>query len=90
MKRLVSLGLLTSAIALGATFAAAQERPKLVVLCSVDQLATWVHALGEPFYSDGFARLRDAGVTDFNAAVMTFGDDTLDPLLDLLQSELTS
>lgn len=32
--------------------------------------------------------LRDAGVTDFNAAVMTYGDASLDPLLDFLQSEL--
>jgi predicted AlkP superfamily pyrophosphatase or phosphodiesterase len=44
--------------------AAAQERPRLVVLCSVDQLAEWVYAAGEPFYSDygGFRRLRKQGV----------------------------
>ena len=35
-------------------------------------------------------RLRDAGVTDFNAAIMTHGDASLEPLLDFLQSELTA
>ena len=34
------------------------------------------------------ASLRDAGVTDFNAAVFAFGGDSLDPVLELLQSEL--
>jgi F420-dependent oxidoreductase-like protein len=34
------------------------------------------------------ARLRDAGVTDFNAAIMTAGGGSLDATLDLLQSEL--
>jgi F420-dependent oxidoreductase-like protein len=33
------------------------------------------------------ARLRDAGVTDFNAALIPFGD-SMDAALDLLQSEL--
>ena len=48
----------------------AQERPRLVVLCSVDQLASWVHALGEPHYSDygGFRRLQRQGVTFANCA----------------------
>ena len=36
------------------------------------------------------SELRDAGVTDFNAAVMTHGDARLEPLLELLQSELSS
>ncbi len=54
----------------GATATVAQQRPRLVVLCSVDQLATWVHALGEPFYAEdgGFRRLADAGVTFANCA----------------------
>lgn len=34
------------------------------------------------------ARLREAGVTDFNAAMIPFGDST-DALLDLLQSEIS-
>ncbi len=33
-------------------------------------------------------RLRDAGVTDFNAAIVPVGEDSLDATLDLLQSEL--
>ncbi|MFT4512865.1 MAG: putative AlkP superfamily pyrophosphatase or phosphodiesterase [Planctomycetota bacterium] len=50
--------------------AVAQQRPRLVVLCSVDQLATWVHALGEPFYAEdgGFRRLQKSGVTFANCA----------------------
>ena len=36
----------------------------------------------------GIARLRDVGVTDFNAAVMSYGDTGVEPLLDLLQTEL--
>ena len=32
--------------------------------------------------------LRDAGVTDFNAAIMPLEDGTMDATLDLLQSEL--
>lgn len=49
---------------------AAQQPPRLVVLCSVDQLAQWVHALGLPFYAEGggFRRLRDQGVTFANCA----------------------
>jgi F420-dependent oxidoreductase-like protein len=35
------------------------------------------------------ARLRDAGVTDFNAAVIAAGGGTMESTLDLLQSELT-
>ena len=48
----------------------AQERPRLVVLCSVDQLASWVHALGAAHYSDygGFRRLQRQGVTFANCA----------------------
>ena len=44
--------------------------PRLVVLCSVDQLAAWVHAMGEPFFAadGGFRRLRDQGVTFANCA----------------------
>lgn len=50
--------------------AGAQERPRLVVLCAVDQLATWVHALGAPFYAadGGFRRLQNSGVTFANCA----------------------
>ena len=33
-------------------------------------------------------RLRDSGVTDFNAAIMPLEDGTMDATLDLLQSEL--
>lgn len=36
----------------------------------------------------GIARLRDAGVTDFNAAVMPVGGADIEAMLDLLQSEL--
>jgi len=55
---------------LTATFAVGQERPRLVVLCSVDQLAEWVYALGEPFYAEGggFRRLRREGVSFPNCA----------------------
>ena len=34
------------------------------------------------------ARLRDVGVTDFNAAVITAGDSKMATTLDFLQSEL--
>ncbi len=34
-------------------------------------------------------RLRDAGVTDFNAAIMPLEEGTMDATLDLLQSELS-
>jgi hypothetical protein len=34
------------------------------------------------------ARLRDAGVTDFNAVVITVGDSKMATTLDFLQSEL--
>jgi hypothetical protein len=34
------------------------------------------------------ARLRDAGVTDFNAAAITVDGGKMDTILDLLQSEL--
>lgn len=33
-------------------------------------------------------RLRDAGVTDFNAAIVPVGEDSVETTLDLLQSEL--
>lgn len=36
----------------------------------------------------GIARLRDAGVTDFNAAIMAHGDAGVDATLDLLQAEM--
>lgn len=44
---------------------AAPERPRLVVLCVVDQLAAWVYAQGEPFLAadGGFRRLAREGVT---------------------------
>ncbi|MGC6487039.1 MAG: alkaline phosphatase family protein [Planctomycetota bacterium] len=59
-----ALLLAACAISSGAP-ARAQARPRLVVLVSVDQLADWVYALGEPHYSDygGFRRLRSKGVT---------------------------
>lgn len=43
----------------------APERPRLVVLCAVDQLAAWVFAQGEPFLAEdgGFRRLAREGVT---------------------------
>lgn len=58
------------ALAYAGVTAVAQERPRLLVLCSVDQLAAWVHALGAPFYdpAGGFRRLRDGGVTFANCA----------------------
>lgn len=64
MMRLVGAALLLGSLL------AAQQRPKLVVLCSVDQLAAWVHALGEPFYAEGegFRRLKQHGVTFANCA----------------------
>jgi F420-dependent oxidoreductase-like protein len=36
----------------------------------------------------GIARVRDAGATDLNAAVITLEGDRIEPALDLLQSEL--
>ncbi len=36
----------------------------------------------------GIARVRDAGATDLNAAIITAGDEGVGPTLDLLQSEL--
>lgn len=36
----------------------------------------------------GIARVRDAGATDLNAAVITLEGDSVEPALDLLQSEL--
>jgi len=55
-----TLALLTAALP-----AQRPERPKLVVLVSVDQLAEWVFALGDPHFADdgGFRRLQRAGVT---------------------------
>ncbi len=63
---IVNLGCL----ALGSASLAAQERPRLVVLCSIDQLASWVCALGEPFYAPdgGFRRLKSGGVSFSNCA----------------------
>ncbi len=43
---------------------------------------------GEADLRAGIARLRDAGVTDFNAAVIGFGDAGIGATLDLLQGEL--
>ncbi|MEO6595590.1 MAG: alkaline phosphatase family protein [Planctomycetota bacterium] len=44
--------------------APATERPRLVVLCVVDQLATWVFEAGRPFFAEdgGFRRLLREGV----------------------------
>ncbi|MEC7726795.1 MAG: hypothetical protein VYD05_14835, partial [Planctomycetota bacterium] len=52
-------------VGLLAAHATGQARPRLAVLCSVDQLAAWVHALGRPFYAEdgGFRRLEREGVT---------------------------
>lgn len=66
MKRAV-VGLLSFAVSFATSFAQQQpsvERPKLVVLCSVDQLATWVFEQGRPFFAadGGFRRLLDRGV----------------------------
>lgn len=36
----------------------------------------------------GIARLRDAGVTDFNAALVPTGEGVVEATLDLLASEL--
>jgi 5,10-methylenetetrahydromethanopterin reductase len=36
----------------------------------------------------GIARLREVGVTDFNAAMIPFGDAGVEPLMDLLQTEM--
>ena len=36
----------------------------------------------------GIARVRDAGATDLNAAIITAGDEGVGATLDLLQSEL--
>jgi F420-dependent oxidoreductase-like protein len=36
----------------------------------------------------GIARLREVGVTDFNAAMIPFGDAGMEPLMELLQSEI--
>lgn len=64
---------LCSTLVLASLFAApavAQERPRLVVLCSVDQLAEWVYQLGQPHYAadGGFRRLEQQGVTFANCA----------------------
>jgi hypothetical protein len=42
----------------------------------------------EKALDEGFARLRDAGVTDFNAAVMSFDDGGYDRTVDYLASKL--
>ncbi|MEC8252776.1 MAG: alkaline phosphatase family protein [Planctomycetota bacterium] len=57
-------------VGLLAAHATGQARPRLAVLCSVDQLAAWVHALGRPFYAEdgGFRRLEREGVTFANCA----------------------
>ncbi len=61
--------LLSTAIAATAAFVPAQaqsqpERPRLVVLCSVDQLARWVFEAARPHFAadGGFRRLLDGGV----------------------------
>jgi predicted AlkP superfamily pyrophosphatase or phosphodiesterase len=70
MKVVVTVVLLLSAAACAqAKRAPAREPvappPRLVVLCAVDQLATWVHRQAEPHFAadGGFARLRREGVT---------------------------
>jgi hypothetical protein len=47
-----------------------QQRPRLCVLVSVDQLADWVFELGQPFYAPdgGFRRLQRDGVRFANCA----------------------
>jgi len=70
MPKLAAFICSIGAVVLCSASASAQERPRLVVLCAVDQLATWVHALGAPFYAEdgGFRRLKSAGVTFSNCA----------------------
>ena len=65
-----SASFLAAALALCAGAVVAQQRPRLVALVSVDQLADWVYALGAPFYADngGFRRLQREGVTFDNCA----------------------
>jgi predicted AlkP superfamily pyrophosphatase or phosphodiesterase len=69
-RALITLVGLLGAVMLCTDAAVAQQRPRLVVLCSVDQLATWVHAMGAPFYAKdgGFRRLKNQGVTFANCA----------------------
>ena len=62
-----------AATALAATAAPAQEpgnAPRLVVLVSVDQLATWVFEAARPHFADdgGFARLLEHGTLFTNCA----------------------
>lgn len=63
MSRTCSAFFLAAALAVAPC--ASQQRPRLVVLVSVDQLADWVFALGEPHYAEdgGFRRLQREGVT---------------------------
>jgi hypothetical protein len=48
----------------GSSQGTASERPRLVVLCSVDQLASWVFQQAEPYFAadGGFRRLQREGV----------------------------
>ncbi|MCR9244100.1 MAG: alkaline phosphatase family protein [bacterium] len=57
-------GTQTTAEPEGSVAASVGEPPRLVVLCSVDQLASWVLAAGRPFLAPdgGFARLARDGV----------------------------
>lgn len=77
MRQVLSVAISVLLLAVLSLQAPAQEvaaqqgpRPRLIVLCSVDQLAEWVHALGEPFYAEdgGFRRLQKQGVTFANCS----------------------
>ncbi len=72
------LALALAGVTLGVTTAAQQAtgaianpaRPRLVVLCGVDQLARWVFDAGRPFFAEdgGFAELQRRGATFTNCA----------------------
>jgi hypothetical protein len=70
MNRMRSSMFLLAPLALAAALLAQQQpepppqRPRLVVLCSVDQLARWVLEEARPFFAaeGGFRRLADTGV----------------------------
>lgn len=66
MKRPIAAVFLTIAVAASSCAqqpAAAPGRPRLVVLCAVDQLAAWVFEQGRPHFADdgGFRRLLREG-----------------------------
>ncbi|MFM1872819.1 MAG: hypothetical protein RL398_2241 [Planctomycetota bacterium] len=60
MNRITALAVAS----LAAAAAAQSAPPRLLVLCSVDQLAAWVYAQGSPYFADdgGFRRLLRSGM----------------------------